>query len=104
MLQSPVMDTLAISGKLRAAGFTEPQAAAQVEALQEATKNDLQLAKKSAFAEMEARLKIWPYSRQSCFDDLQTKERSAAIAARLESQHKKRIRAGAGSWILLLRV
>ena len=68
MLQSPVMDTLAISGKLRAAGFTEPQAAAQVEALQEATeeatedlvtKNDLQLAiaeLKAHSAEMEARL------------------------------------------------
>lgn len=31
------IDTLAISGKLRAAGFTEAQAEAQVESLQEAT-------------------------------------------------------------------
>ena len=47
------IDTLAISGKLRAAGFTESQAAAQVEALQEATED---LVTESGLREFEARL------------------------------------------------
>lgn len=55
------IDTLVISGKLRAAGFTEAQAVAQVEALQEATedlvtKRDLQRAIKGLESRMESRM------------------------------------------------
>lgn len=55
------IDTLAISDKLRAAGFTDEQAAAQVEALQEATEDgaterDMQRAIKRLESRIEALL------------------------------------------------